>query len=190
MNYDLIIKLAKLANNNPNENEANLAARKVCKLLAEANFMFTQHNGDDSRRRSVSDDTWGDMYDIIRDMHRKQKEADARNAEHRRRAAEQKQQQEEKERQRQAEQAEYERQERERNQYRQEWSRPETWDFDPFKWSKEAEEQRAKDARRREEDAVKEAREKAKSDRERAERDKNWHRKYRKYGGRKPPWAD
>lgn len=40
MNLDLITKLAKLANNNPNENEANLAARKVCKLLEEGNFKF------------------------------------------------------------------------------------------------------------------------------------------------------
>lgn len=41
MNIKLIEKLAKLANNNPNENEANMAARKVCKLLAEGNFKFT-----------------------------------------------------------------------------------------------------------------------------------------------------
>jgi hypothetical protein len=40
MNIDLIIKLAKLANNNPNEHEANLAARKVCKLLAEGKYKF------------------------------------------------------------------------------------------------------------------------------------------------------
>lgn len=40
MNFDLIIKLAKLANNNPNDHEANAAARKVCRLLAEANFKF------------------------------------------------------------------------------------------------------------------------------------------------------
>lgn len=40
MNYDLIKKLAKLANNNPSENEANAAARKVCKLLAEGNYNF------------------------------------------------------------------------------------------------------------------------------------------------------
>lgn len=38
MNKDLIIKLVKLANNNPNDNEANNAARKVCKLLEEGNF--------------------------------------------------------------------------------------------------------------------------------------------------------
>jgi hypothetical protein len=40
MNKDLIVKLAKLANNNPNDNEANAAARKVCRLLAESNFDF------------------------------------------------------------------------------------------------------------------------------------------------------
>lgn len=40
MNYELIIKLAKLANNNPNEHEANSAARKVCILLAEGGFKF------------------------------------------------------------------------------------------------------------------------------------------------------
>lgn len=38
MNYDLIEKLIRLANNNPNENEANLAARKVCKFLADHSF--------------------------------------------------------------------------------------------------------------------------------------------------------
>jgi DNA-directed RNA polymerase subunit RPC12/RpoP len=42
LNVDLVTKLAKLANNNPNENEANLAARKVCRLLAEADFKFTE----------------------------------------------------------------------------------------------------------------------------------------------------
>lgn len=40
MNVDLIIKLARLANENPNENEANLAARKVCQLLKAANYKF------------------------------------------------------------------------------------------------------------------------------------------------------
>ena len=40
MNLELLIKLVKLANNNPNDNEANLAARKVCKMIAEANFQF------------------------------------------------------------------------------------------------------------------------------------------------------
>lgn len=40
MNLDLLIKLVKLANNNPNDNEANLAARKVCKMIAEAKYQF------------------------------------------------------------------------------------------------------------------------------------------------------
>ncbi len=40
MNIDLIIKLAKLANNNPNENEANAASRKVCRLIAEGKYEF------------------------------------------------------------------------------------------------------------------------------------------------------
>jgi hypothetical protein len=53
MNFDLIEKLIRLANNNPNENEANLAARKVCKLLAEGNFKFT--NAEPQAR------TWNDV---------------------------------------------------------------------------------------------------------------------------------
>ena len=38
MKLELLKKLTALANNNPNENEANLAARKVCLMLAECNF--------------------------------------------------------------------------------------------------------------------------------------------------------
>jgi len=38
MNLDLLKKLTRLANNNPNDNEANLAARKVCKMLEEGNW--------------------------------------------------------------------------------------------------------------------------------------------------------
>ena len=40
MNLELLKKLVKLANNNPNDNEANLAARKVCKMIEEAKFNF------------------------------------------------------------------------------------------------------------------------------------------------------
>ncbi len=40
MNINLIIKLARLANENPNENEANLAARKVCSLIKQADYKF------------------------------------------------------------------------------------------------------------------------------------------------------
>lgn len=42
MNLDLLIKLAKLANNNPNEHEANSAARRACKLIAEGDYKFTE----------------------------------------------------------------------------------------------------------------------------------------------------
>jgi len=38
MNLDLLKKLVKLANNNPNDNEANLAARRVCKMLDNYQF--------------------------------------------------------------------------------------------------------------------------------------------------------
>ena len=42
MNKELFIKLVKLANHNSNENEANLAARKACKLIESNNFEFTK----------------------------------------------------------------------------------------------------------------------------------------------------
>lgn len=38
MSLDLLKKLVKLANHNPNDNEANSAARRVCLLLEEFNF--------------------------------------------------------------------------------------------------------------------------------------------------------
>ncbi len=38
MNLDLLKKLTRLANNNPNDNEANLAARRVCKMLEESDW--------------------------------------------------------------------------------------------------------------------------------------------------------
>jgi len=39
MDIDLLKKLTKLANHNSNENEANSAARRVCKMLEEAGFV-------------------------------------------------------------------------------------------------------------------------------------------------------
>jgi len=41
VDIDLIQKLVKLANNNPNDNEANLAARKVCQMLTDYKFNTT-----------------------------------------------------------------------------------------------------------------------------------------------------
>jgi hypothetical protein len=169
MNYDLIIKLAKLANNNPNDNEANMAARKVCKLLAESNFNFTTHNGDDSRRRPSnppppSRSPYDDLEEMIREMNR-QKEAQQRRDAESRRA-----------------QTEYEESERRRK--KTEWNNPWThaeyqYDprYDPFDWSDSAERRRAADARKREDDTIKEAREKAKAERERKQRDSDFKKK-------------
>lgn len=44
MNLDRLKALIRLANNNPNEHEANLAARKACKLIAEKDFAILYAN--------------------------------------------------------------------------------------------------------------------------------------------------
>jgi hypothetical protein len=44
MNIELLKKLTRLANNNPNENEANLAARKVCKMLEDGKFALNSYS--------------------------------------------------------------------------------------------------------------------------------------------------
>lgn len=41
MKLDILQKLIALANNNPNEHEANLAARRVCKAIVEHKFIIT-----------------------------------------------------------------------------------------------------------------------------------------------------
>lgn len=56
MNLELIIKLVKLANNNPNDNEANLAARKVCKIIAEGNYQFNQSQSSNTAKPAA--DAW------------------------------------------------------------------------------------------------------------------------------------
>lgn len=68
MNIDLITKLAKLANNNPNDNEANSAARKVCRLLADGEFKFNNSNPippgnrPEDRNKSWSNHPFDDMF--------------------------------------------------------------------------------------------------------------------------------
>lgn len=59
MNITLIVKLAKLANNNPNDNEANLAARKVCRLIEEGGFVFKEPNLPPVVKRDI---TYDDLY--------------------------------------------------------------------------------------------------------------------------------
>jgi len=41
MKLDLLKKLVKLANSNPNEHEANAAARQLCRMLEKDNFSIT-----------------------------------------------------------------------------------------------------------------------------------------------------
>lgn len=65
MNIDLLIKLVKLANNNPNENEANLAARKVCKLIEESKFNFSgqnNHQQQNQQKQSTRPPNWKTPY--------------------------------------------------------------------------------------------------------------------------------
>src|ERR1700749_5093983 len=52
MSKDLLIKLVKLANNNPNEHEANLAARRAVKMIAENNFEII--GGDPSVKKKTT----------------------------------------------------------------------------------------------------------------------------------------
>jgi hypothetical protein len=68
MNLELIIKLVKLANNNPSDNEANLAARKVCRLIEDGKFQFTEVKTAAGKVRSASNptpnqgaQTWNDV---------------------------------------------------------------------------------------------------------------------------------
>lgn len=55
MDIEKIKSLIRLANNNPNDNEANLAARKACKVLAENNFAAL------APRANGNPTTWNDV---------------------------------------------------------------------------------------------------------------------------------
>jgi hypothetical protein len=62
MNIDLLKKLVRLANNNPNENEANSAARRVCKMIEEAKFDFRATiSGASNPQPSQGVRTWNDV---------------------------------------------------------------------------------------------------------------------------------
>lgn len=65
MNLDLLTKLVKLANNNPNDNEANLAARKVCRMIEEAKFQFKSASRP-SKSPMPQNDSIFDFYDWFR----------------------------------------------------------------------------------------------------------------------------
>jgi hypothetical protein len=73
MNLDLLKKLTRLANNNPNENEANLAARKVCKMLAECDWKLTE-DVKSPREPQYKDSpiTYEAVMEMIRNMNQQQ----------------------------------------------------------------------------------------------------------------------
>lgn len=52
MDIEKLKSIIRLANNNPNDNEANLAARKACKILAENDFALL-------RTRTAADKIFG-----------------------------------------------------------------------------------------------------------------------------------
>lgn len=91
MNLDLLIKLVKLANNNPSEHEANSAARRACKLIAEGNYDFGQPKTAQQKVNIKPQGSWtgfggsyggnpyADIEEMMREMQRqKQADADAR----------------------------------------------------------------------------------------------------------------
>lgn len=86
----LIVKLIKLANNNPNENEANLAARKVCKMIADADYKFGNTNKPKVNDYANSNiyPRWDDLSPIY-DYFRKQREQYEREKQEREKRAEQ-----------------------------------------------------------------------------------------------------
>lgn len=65
MNLDRLLKLLKLANHNPNDAEANSAARLACKMLGEDNYKWIEN----TKPRTAADKvgttgnsgTWGDV---------------------------------------------------------------------------------------------------------------------------------
>lgn len=74
MNIELLIKFVRLATNNPNENEANVAARRVCKMIADngyslngskapsKNYTVTEEYPRNPTRPKSPFDDWYDMW--------------------------------------------------------------------------------------------------------------------------------
>lgn len=71
INFTHVAALIRLANNNPSEHEANAAARKVCKLLAEYKFVQNTVRAEPRPQpsRPYQSDFTQDMYeDLLRKM--------------------------------------------------------------------------------------------------------------------------
>jgi hypothetical protein len=61
MKLDRLLALIRLANNNPNENEANLAARKVCQILVSGEFTITPKQVKTAAGKMNEARTWNDV---------------------------------------------------------------------------------------------------------------------------------
>jgi len=91
---EILEKLIALANNNPNEHEANSAARRVCKLLVELKVNFKTRGASQPKPQPQSkQQDWSGFTDIFNDdFIKRAREAkaqeDARYAEDRRKAQE------------------------------------------------------------------------------------------------------
>ena len=98
MDIERLKKLVKLANNNPNEHEANLAARRVCKIIEDAKFEFgitTSKQPDSSYYKTTyytqppkHKSPWEDLYtvnfeEIINKMRKEQQRATEEQAKYR-----------------------------------------------------------------------------------------------------------
>lgn len=98
MNIELLIKLCRLANNNPNENEANSAARRACKLIEEGEYKFSDEPVINNKRESWSgfsnpprQNSWDFYEEYVRQAQRAQQareeeEVKKQNEEHAKRA--------------------------------------------------------------------------------------------------------
>lgn len=80
MNLELLKKLVKLALHNPNENEANAAAVKVCKIIEAGEFRFVEDlkiedktNSSAWTKKSPKQSAYDDIQDFIRRSTRQQR---------------------------------------------------------------------------------------------------------------------
>lgn len=68
MNLETLKKLVALANKNPNENEANSAARRVCRMLEEGNFQLNGSSAPQQNNASwqKSPTSYSDIMEMFR----------------------------------------------------------------------------------------------------------------------------
>lgn len=73
INLDLLKKLTRLANHNPNEHEANSAARRVCQMLEGADFSLGVGEAQPPPRTSQPSPS--DWFDVLAQIQREQRES-------------------------------------------------------------------------------------------------------------------